>query len=447
MKPLVAIVGRPNVGKSTLFNRITQKKDALVDDRAGVTRDRHYGEAAYNGREFILVDTGGFTDTDASGLAPDILEQIAAAVEESDMVILVLDGKGGISPFDQDVLRFLRPVKKPVLFAVNKIDGPEQEDRLHDFHALGAETLFPLSAEHGYGFHDFMDRLAGELDRLGPGPGPEPPEAAVKLAVVGRPNVGKSSLINRLLGENRLLVRDAPGTTRDAVDTLVQVRDKAYLFIDTAGIRRKSKVRKKLEKFSVIKALKGLERCDVAVVMLDAEEGVTDQDIRIAGYAYERKCAILFVFNKFDRVRKEAGAAKRLIRRLRLEARFLGFAPILTVSAKTGFRVKRIFEMADEIHSQYTLRIGTGAVNQIFQKALQNKEPPLFKGKRIRFYYATQASTRPPTFVAFVNFPEGIHFSYQRYLLNRIRDQARLDKTPIRILFRKRTGKKRHGPV
>ncbi len=286
-----------------------------------------------------------------------------------------------------------------------------------------------------------------ELDRIETKPEPDFPEAPIKLAVVGKPNVGKSSLINRLLGEDRLLVRDTPGTTRDAIDSLLRINEKAYLFIDTAGIRRKSKVDDKLEKFSVIKALRSLERCDVALVMLDAEEGVTDQDIRIAGYAHERGCAILLLFNKFDRVQKDTGSARKLVQRLRSETKFLGFAPILSVSAKTGFRVKRIFDMVDEIYRQYSLRTGTGTVNQIFQEAVERKEPPLHQGRRIRFYYATQVSTKPPTFVVFVNYPEAVHFSYKRYLINRIRDRSRLDKTPIRILFRKRTGKKRRGSV
>ncbi len=447
MKPIVAIVGRPNVGKSTLFNRITKKRDALVDGTPGVTRDRHYGDAVWNDREFTLVDTGGYTDVDAEGFAPDIVHQVTAAVKEADAVILVLDGKGGVSPFDQDVVRFLRPSKKPILFAVNKIDGIEHEDRLHEFHRLGVEPLLPVSAEHGYGIHDLMDQLVSELGPAQPSSSLDSAEETVKLAIVGRPNVGKSSLINRLLGEDRLLVGDTPGTTRDAVDSLLRLNDKNYLFIDTAGIRRKSKVDAKLEKFSVIKALKSLDRCHVALVMLDAEEGVTDQDIRIAGYAYERGRAILWVFNKFDLVQKDAKKAKRLTERLRSEARFSSFAPILTVSAKTGYRVKRIFESVDQIHRQYTLRIGTGAVNQILRDAVDRNEPPMHKGKRVRLYYATQISTRPPTFVCFVNYPEGVHFSYQRYLVNRIRDQARLDKTPVRILLRKRTGRKKHGAV
>lgn len=447
MKPIVALAGRPNVGKSTLFNRITKKRDALVDNTPGVTRDRHYGDAAYDGREFILVDTGGFTDVDTEGFAPAIMEQIGAAVQEADIIVLVLDGKSGVSPFDRDVVRFLRPLQKPLIFAVNKIDGPETEARLYDFYILGADTLFPLSAEHGYGLHDFMDRLVSELDRIQTSPEPETSEAPIKLAVMGRPNVGKSSLINRLLGENRLLVSDTPGTTRDAVDTLLRIDDKAFLFIDTAGIRRKSRTDAKLEKFSVIKALKSLDRCHVALVLLDAEEGVTDQDVRIAGYAHEHGRAVLWIFNKFDRVQKETGSSKRLLMRLRAEAGFLGFAPVLTVSAKTGFQVKRILPMVEEIHRQYTFRIGTGTVNQIFQEAVRKKEPPFHRGKRIRFYYATQVSTKPPTFVAFVNFPEAVHFSYRRYLINRIRDRARLDKTPIRLLFRKRQGKTRRGSV
>ncbi len=435
MKPVVVIVGRPNVGKSTFFNRVTGTKKALVDDFPGVTRDRHYGDARWGDVEFTLVDTGGFTGgDDEDPFAGKIKSQIFQAIEDADMIIHLLDGKAGISPFDKDVVSMLRPLKKPVFYAVNKIDGLEQEDKMFDFYNLGIEKLYPVSAEHKYGINDFLD----ELTSMMPKSSFEEEKNIVKLAVVGRPNVGKSSLVNRILGQRRFLVSDIPGTTRDAVDSMCNVDGKTYLLIDTAGIRRKGKVSKKLEKFSIIKALKSLDRCDVALIVIDAEEGITDQDISIAGYAYERKCGCILLLNKWDIVKKDSKTAKRYYERLRMEAKFLNFAPVLTISALTGLRVFKIFNMVEDVYNQYKSRIGTGQLNKIFEGAILKNEPSLFRGRRLRFYYATQVSTSPPTFVCFVNYPEAVHFSYQRYLINQIRDKAGLDQTPVRLMFRKR---------
>ena len=439
MKPIVAIVGRPNVGKSTFFNRVTKTRNALVDDFPGVTRDRHYGDAVWNGVDFTLVDTGGFPGDDEDDFAHKIRSQIFQAIEDADVIILLLDGKNGISPFDEDVVRILRPLLQPVFFAVNKIDGVEQEVKLYDFYTLGIEKLYPISAEHRYGISDLLD----DLTEILPKTIAEEAGDIVRLAVVGKPNVGKSSLINRILGQKRLLVSDTPGTTRDAIDTVCDINGKPYLIIDTAGIRRKARVSKKLEKFSIIKALRSLDRCDVALIVIDAHQGITEQDINIAGYAFDRGCGCILLLNKWDLVEKDSKTAKGYYDRLRMEAKFISFAPIITISALTGQRVFRIFDVIEEVFRQYTLRVGTGQLNRIFEQAIVQNEPSLYRGRRLKFYYATQVSTRPPTFVCFVNYPEAVHFSYRRYLMNQIRVKAGLDKTPIRIILRKRTGKER----
>jgi len=441
MKPIIAIVGRPNVGKSTLFNRITRTRDALVDNFPGVTRDRHHGDAGWNDVEFTLVDTGGFTEGD--DFAEEIRFQVHQAIADADVILLLLDGKEGVSPFDQDVIDILRTVDKPIFYAVNKIDGAEQEVMLSDFYQLGIGDFYPLSAEHRYGLNDLMDDIVDSLGQFTGEPVGESDQNRIKLAVVGRPNVGKSSLINRILGEKRLLVSDIPGTTRDAIDSVCQINDKNYLLVDTAGIRRKGKVSKKLEKFSIIKALRSLDRCDVALIVIDAEEGVTDQDIAVAGYAYDRRCGCILLLNKWDLVDKDDKTVKVYYERLRYQAKFLSFAPAMTISALTGQRVHKIFKLVDEVFDQYQRRIGTGKLNRIFEQAIEKNEPSLHRGNRIKFYYAAQTSTKPPTIVCFVNYPQAVHFSYKRYLINQVREQAGLDSTPIRIIFRQREGRKK----
>jgi GTP-binding protein len=441
MNPIVAILGRPNVGKSKLFNRLTRTQDALVDDFPGVTRDRHYGNASWNGVDFTVVDTGGFADGEE--FSTEIRYQIQQAIAEADVIVLVLDGKGGLSPFDRDLLDVLRGLPKPVFYAVNKIDGPEQEVLLADFYRLGLAALYPISAEHRFGLNDFLDDLVAAL------PQPAAPALdadrldSIGLAVVGRPNVGKSSLINRILGENRLVVSHRPGTTRDAIDTIHHRRDRSYLLIDTAGIRRKGRVSEKLEKFSVIKALRSLERCDVALVVLDAEEGVTEQDVTIAGYAYDRGCGCVFAINKWDLAEQSGLREKQMVEDLRIKAKFLSFAPVLTVSARTGRRVERIFRLVDAVYEQFGRRIDTGPLNRIVDSAMQKNAPPLHRGRPVKFYYAAQVAAKPPTIVFFVNHPEAVHFSYKRYLLNQIREQAGLDKTPIRLILRERERRER----
>ncbi len=439
MKPVVALIGRPNVGKSTLFNRITRSRDALVDNMPGVTRDRHYGDAVWDDHAFILVDTGGYISGDEDDFAVQIRFQVEQAIAEADAVVIVFDGKSGVSPFDRDLTGWLRTVRQPVFYVVNKIDGPGQEDLLHDFYALGISDFFTLSAEHGYGVADFLDALTSIL----PKSEAQEPENTIRVALVGRPNVGKSSLGNRLVGQDRLVVSAEPGTTRDSVDTLCEYKGRNYLFIDTAGIRRKSKVERKLEKFSVIKALKSLERCDVALIVLDAGQGISEQDMKVAGYAHERGCGSIFVANKWDLTDKQVDTPRQFEQRLRQAVKYQSYAPFLTVSAKTGLRIKQLFEPINQVYDQYVTRIGTSQINRIIQEAVSRNEPSLHKGRRIKFYYTTQIATRPPTFVSFVNYPEAVHFSYQRYLLNQLRSGTGLNRVPLRLFFRLRSGKDR----
>jgi len=435
MKPVIAIVGRPNVGKSTFFNRVTRTRDAIVNNLPGVTRDRNYGNAQWDDIEFTLVDTGGFIMGNDDKLAEQISYQVLCAIKDADAIIFILDGKEGVSPFDVDIANILRTVDKPVFYVVNKIDGPEHKDKAYDFFSLGIENIYPVSAQHRYGIYSLLDDLITSF----PDAETSCPPDMIRLAVVGRPNVGKSSLINCILGQNRLIVSDTPGTTRDSIDTVCEINKKSYLLIDTAGIRRKGKVSEKLEKFSIIKSLKSLERCDVALIVIDAEEGITDQDINIAGYAFERRCGCIFILNKWDLVEKDNHTAKKYYESLRMSAKFLSFAPIITISALTGKRVPRIFNIIEEVFLQYIFRVGTGKLNRILTSAIQKNEPSIYKGKRLKYYYTTQASTKPPTFVSFVNYPEAVHFSYKRFLINQIRSETGLDKTPIQMFFRKKT--------
>jgi GTP-binding protein len=434
MKPVVAIVGRPNAGKSTLFNRITRTKDALVDDSPGVTRDRHYGSATWNDVDFSLIDTGGFSSDDGDFFSSLSRDQVHQALSDSDAIILLFDGKSGFSPFDSELMDIIRTLSCPVFYTVNKIDGYEKEVNLNDFYALGIASLYPVSAEHGYGVPDLLDSLVSSL----PVSPAEESQGAIKISVIGRPNVGKSSLINQILGENRVIVSEVAGTTRDSIDTECNVNGISYLLIDTAGIRRKKQVYEKIEKISIIKALRSIERCDIALIVIDAHDGITEQDIKIAGYAYERGCGCIFLLNKWDIVEKDHKTLNRFVEKLRMEAKFLGFTPAMPVSALTGKRVPQIFDLVNTVYEQFTTRIATAPLNKIFERSTNRTEPSLYRGRRLKFFYATQISDKPPTFISFVNFPEGIHFSYQRYLINQIRQATGLDKTPVRLFFRKR---------
>jgi len=434
MKPIVAIVGRPNVGKSTLFNRITRSRKALVDNFPGVTRDRNYGDALWDDVPFTLVDTGGFSDFESEEFGSLVRYQVMQAIEEADAIVMLFDGREGVNPIDTDLVQRLRQSNKPVFYSVNKVDGPRHESLLSDFAVLGVDPFYPISAEHGYGLHDFMDALIAVL----PQSAPEAAPGRIRLAVIGRPNVGKSSLINRLLGDERLVVSEIPGTTRDAIDTVCTVNKKEYVLIDTAGIRKKGRVRRKLEKFSIIKALKILNRCDIALVVIDAHEGVTNQDANIAGYAIERGRACILLLNKWDLVEKDSMTAKRYVDKVRERLKFVRFAPVSTISALTGQRTFKIFDQVETVYKQYTTRVSTGRLNKIFETIINKHQPASYRGRRIKFYYATQVSAAPPRFVCFVNYPDGIHFSYERYVINQLREALGLDLSPIRLFFRKR---------
>ncbi|MBW1739993.1 MAG: ribosome biogenesis GTPase Der [Deltaproteobacteria bacterium] len=434
MKPIVAIVGRPNVGKSTFFNRITKSRKALVDNFPGVTRDRIYEDAQWDEVPFTLVDTGGFSDFESEGFGSLVRYQVMQAIEEADAILMLLDGREGPTPIDTDLVHMLRRSSKPVFYGVNKIDGPRHEWVLADFSVLGVDPLYSISAEQGYGVGDLMDALTAVL----PQSTHEPISDRIRLAVIGRPNVGKSSLINRILGDDRLVVSDIPGTTRDAVDTICKVNKKEYVLIDTAGIRKRGRVKRKVEKFSIIKALKSLNRCDIALVMMDAFEGVTAQDVKIASYALERGRACIILLNKWDLVEKNDKMARQYVDAVKDRLKFLSFAPILTISALTGQRTFKIFDWVETVYEQYTTRISTGQLNRIFQTVVEQHQPPSYRERRIKFYYATQVFSAPPTFVCFVNYPEGIPLSYERYMINQLREALGLDKTPLRLIFRKR---------
>jgi len=435
MAPIIAIVGRPNVGKSTLFNRLSRSKDALVDDRPGITRDRLYASISINGVPVTLVDTGGFEDLGQDPLLTEVRSQVEKAVEECDRVIFMVDGRQGIAPGDEEMAEVLRKSQKSVFLAVNKIDGPEHDHLVHDFYKLGLGRPYPVSAAHGYGLkaliHEISEGLVvSEFERDDPD--------QIRVAVVGRPNAGKSSLINRILKKERLVVSDLPGTTRDTVDTLFRYGNREYLLIDTAGIRRKAKVREKIDRFSMIKAIRSLDRCHVALILLDAGEGVSDQDARICGYAIEKGRGVTLAVNKWDLIKGDSRKRDLLDRAIERRLKFVSFAPQIHVSALTGERVMKVFEEINRVYDQFSSRIGTGVVNRAIQKVIEKHPPPRVGRGRLKFFYATQSRTRPPTFVAFVNRPEMLHFSYERFLINQLREYFGLTCTPIRIIFKKR---------
>lgn len=435
---IVAIVGRPNVGKSTLFNRISRKRQALVEDFPGVTRDRNYAQINWEDETFTLVDTGGFVSAEGSDIEEQTREQILLALDEADVILFVADARTGLHPEDAVLVDLLRRTSKPVFYAVNKIDGPEQTAHMAEFYELGLDQLRPISAAHGFGIGELMSDLTAVLPEAAVSEDEIATPGEIRVAIVGRPNVGKSTLVNQLLGAYRVIVSPVPGTTRDAVDSPLEKDGQRYLFIDTAGIRRKGRTKAKLEKISVIKALQSIEKSHVGVILIDPTEGITDQDLHIAGYIQERSRCCLIGVNKWDAFEQDPKRTKQFMEEVRYRFRFLPFAPILTFSALTGKRIGRIIPTIYEIFQQYNQRITTGIVNRVLEQALQHHEPPLVAGRRLKFYYATQASTRPPTFILFCNRPDAIHFSYERYLTNQFREAFGLDKTPIRLTFRGR---------
>jgi GTP-binding protein len=437
-RPVVAIIGRPNVGKSTLFNRILGSRAAIVDDVPGVTRDRNYGDASYRNRPFRLVDTGGLDPSASEGMLALVRRQSELAIAEADILILLMDGRTGLTPQDQEVVSLLRGTTKPLFIAVNKIDTPNVEPLVADFYRLGVETLYPLSAEHGHGVAELLDAfyplLPSQEDPHGPGPLP-------RIAVVGRPNVGKSTLINAVLGEERVVVSDVPGTTRDAIDSLASYQGRSYVFTDTAGIRRRGRIDRGIEGYSVARALRAIGRSDVAVLLLDAEEGVTEQDTKIAGVVIRQGRACILFVNKWDLREGESRARQQMEEDLRRRFPFLAWAPVLFGAAVKPDSLRRLFPTIDEVFASFSKRIPTGQLNQLLQTILATHPLPVRKGKPSKITksaFMTQVATCPPVFALFVGHPDDIAPSYLRYLENRLREVYGFTGTPIRLLVRKK---------
>jgi GTP-binding protein len=439
--PVVAIVGRPNVGKSTLFNRLVGDRKAIVDDMPGVTRDRNYSEAEWSGRKYLLVDTGGMESEGADDLERSVQAQSRQAVAEADVIVFLFDGKSGLNPLDREVVAQLRRADKPIFFAVNKLDSARREPNLYEFFELGLDPLYPISAEHGLGITELMDSAVAKLP-----PDPGLPEQAItetetvrplRVAVVGRPNVGKSTLINRLLGFERAVVSSTPGTTRDSLDTPFELLGEPAVLIDTAGIRRKARIDDRVEQFSVQRSLRAVDRGDLMIHVIDGPEGVTDQDAQILSYAVQRGKGLLLAVNKWDLV-AEATDTKKYRDEVSYRLAFLDFAPVAFISAATGQGVKKLLQTAAQVAQAYRRKVSTSAVNQALQKIVRAHTPPLAQGRAVKFYYGTQARTSPPTFVLFVNRPGSVHDTYKKYLVHHLRQELGLEHAPIRLDLRAR---------
>jgi len=441
--PLVAVVGRPNVGKSTLFNRLVGRREAIVHDEPGVTRDRRFQVVEWGGRNFRLVDTGGLDPVAKDSILVGIRKQAHRAIQDAVCVLFVLDALEGVTPLDSEVARDLRRLGKPVLVLANKVDSAKAEQHLGPIYELGYADVFPVSGAHGRGIGELLDAVVA---RLPPAPeeevAPEPPEG-IKLAFIGKPNAGKSSLVNRILGEERVLVHDVPGTTRDPIDTPLEWRGHHFVLIDTAGIRKKRTSYTMTERVAVEMAHRQVERADVVCLILDAKEGPSEQDSRIAGEAADAGRALVIVANKADLL--SSSEENKLREKLREELGHVDWAPIVMTSALTGRQVEKILETANAVYGEYSRRVPTAELNRFFEAILEHHPPPHYKGKAVRLYYITQAETRPPTFVAQANFPEAVAFTYRRYLLNQLREQFGFRGTPIRLVTRRRTRGKKAG--
>ncbi|MGD0021452.1 MAG: ribosome biogenesis GTPase Der [Smithellaceae bacterium] len=436
VKSVIAIVGRPNVGKSTLFNRIIGKQKAIVIEEPGATRDRNYMDCVFHNKAFTLIDTGGFEPSSEEKIIVQMREQSNLAIEEADVIIFLMDGKEGLTPADMEIARQLRTRGKSVFYVVNKIDGDRHKEMLGEFYKLGIDQFYPISAQHGLGVDELLNIVTQDFPAVAEDKNDQATQ--IKIAIVGKPNVGKSSLVNRILGKERSIANPTPGTTRDAIDTQVKVHGKNYLLIDTAGIRRKSKISQTLEKYSVVQALKSINRCDIALVLIDAEEGLTDQDTKIIGLAFERGKACIIVINKWDKIKKNNSTVGKFVEDIKDKIKFMDFAPIIFISAVTGQRAPKIFDLIDKVYSQYTKRIDTSPLNDLIEKSVQRNAMARHENRQMHISYATQTDVKPPTFVFFVSNTKGIHFSYERYLMNQIRETFGFDSVPLKLLFRKK---------
>jgi GTP-binding protein len=439
VKPIIAIVGRPNVGKSTLFNRLLGRRRALVRDVPGVTRDRLYGLVTFERWQAAFVDTGGFDPLTAQDLPSAVRRQVLLAIQEADLILLVVDARAGLTPLDREIARVLRRSERPVLVAANKIDGPGQEAQLGEVYELGFPDVMPVSAEHGRGVAELLEAVRSRV--TGPPQGREP--EGLPVAIIGRPNVGKSSLVNALVGAERVLVHEAPGTTRDAVDTPLVFRGRRYVLVDTAGIRRKGRVTEALEKLAVVMALKSLERCRVAIIVLDAGEVVTAQDARIAGYAQEAGRATVLAVNKWDLVAAHAAERRKVMAQIRERLPFVDYAPVAFTSAVTGLGLKELFDLVDQVAEEATKKLPAAVVTDVVARAIERR-PVTSRGVALALHSASQVGTAPPTFVLRVNQPDRIHFSYRRYLVNALRQAFGFTGSPVRLAFRRaRIGQRR----
>ncbi|NLB41167.1 MAG: ribosome biogenesis GTPase Der [Clostridiales bacterium] len=435
-KPIVAIVGRPNVGKSTLFNQLAGKRISIVEDTPGVTRDRIYADSEWLNNHFTMIDTGGIEPGSQDELLQQMKYQAEIAIETADVIVFITDAKEGISSTDRDVAYLLRKSEKPIVLAVNKIDTQEEESNLYEFYNLAIGNPMSISASHKRGFGDLLDEIVKHFPTGGQ---VEEDDDVIHIAVVGKPNVGKSSLVNRLLGQDRVIVSDIPGTTRDAIDTPIEIDGQKYVIIDTAGIRRKSRIDDTLERYSVIRALSAIRRCDVALIVIDSSMEVTEQDSKIAGLVHEEGKGSILVMNKWDTIEKQTNTMNQYRQRLMNDLSFMTYAPSVFISAKTGQRVERITELIKNVYQQCTFRISTGVLNDCLADAIAVNEPPSDKGRRLKILYGTQVSVKPPTFVLFVNDPDLMHYSYKRYLENYFRKTFGLVGTPLHIILRQKT--------
>lgn len=445
-KPIVALVGRPNVGKSTLFNRIAGRRIAVVSDLAGTTRDRLYTDSEWNGIAFTLVDTGGIEVTegwhteplseDSDRFMPLIRQQAKIAIQDAEVIVLVVDGQVGVTAADREVADILIQTQKPVIVAANKLESTKQAENAFEFYELAIGPVFAVSALHGYGSGDLLDAI---IEELPPVPADDTEDESIKIALLGRPNAGKSTLLNKIVGAERAIVSEIAGTTRDAIDTQIKWHGQPYTLIDTAGIRRRGRIDPGVEKYSVLRAIKALRRADVALLLLDADEGITAQDTHIAGMMTEESAGIIVLVNKWDLVEKDSQTLNEFEEKIRNDLKFMPYVPIVFISAKTGQRVNKILELVTAVNEARYQRISTGPLNKLMRDATVQHPPPSKGGKRVKFFYATQASVAPPTFVFFVNKPEWVNFTYQRYLENRLREAYPFPGTPIRLIFRARS--------